>query len=124
MSTTVSFRKTVRMGFAALALAGTFGAASMLTAHETQAAEKGAVDHELGKQLFTDWSCGSCHALKAAGGAGHVGPAFDGGNMTAEYAVGRITNGQGAMPAFGGIMTDEEIATLAAYIVEVAEKPE
>ena len=31
--------------------------------------------------------------------------------------VGRITNGQGAMPSFGGLMTDEEIAVLSDYIV-------
>ena len=71
-----------------------------------------------GKQLFEDWGCASCHALKDAGATGHVGPAFDGdAGLTKEVAVGRITNGQGAMPSFGGLMTDEEIDTLADYIV-------
>lgn len=71
-----------------------------------------------GKQLFEDWGCASCHALKDAGATGHIGPAFDGNTaLTKDFTVSRITNGQGAMPSFGGLMTDEEIATLADYIV-------
>jgi mono/diheme cytochrome c family protein len=71
-----------------------------------------------GKQLFEDWGCASCHTLKDAGATGHVGPAFDGdAALTKDFVVGRITNGQGAMPSFGGLMTDEEINALADYIV-------
>jgi mono/diheme cytochrome c family protein len=71
-----------------------------------------------GKQLFEDWGCASCHTLKDAGATGHVGPAFDGdAALTKDFAVSRITNGQGAMPSFGGLMTDKEIDTLADYIV-------
>lgn len=71
-----------------------------------------------GRQLFDDWGCASCHALKDAGASGHIGPAFDGNAaLTKEFTVDRISNGQGAMPGFGGLMTDEEIATLADYIV-------
>lgn len=71
----------------------------------------------VGKQLFEDWGCASCHALKDAGATGLVGPAFDGAPLTKDVAVSRITNGQGAMPSFGGLLTDEEIDTLAGYIV-------
>lgn len=76
------------------------------------------VDQAAGKALFNDWSCGTCHTLAAAGGTGGVGPSFDGNaRLTFDYAKGVITNGQGAMPAFGGQMTDAEIATISAYIV-------
>jgi mono/diheme cytochrome c family protein len=99
--------------FAAAALALPFAPTAF-------AADAAAADAHLaaGKQLFEDWGCASCHALKDAGASGHIGPAFDGNAaLTKEFTVGRITNGQGAMPSFGGLMTDEEIATLSDYIV-------
>jgi mono/diheme cytochrome c family protein len=72
-----------------------------------------------GRELFANWSCNSCHALSDAGADGHVGPAFDGNaELTEAFVVNRVTNGQGPMPAFGGQMTDDEIATIAAYIVK------
>jgi mono/diheme cytochrome c family protein len=81
-------------------------------------AERGA-HIALGKQLFEDWGCGSCHTLKDAGAVGHVGPSFDGDTaLTKEFAVSRITYGQGAMPSFSS-MTDEEIDALADYILAV-----
>ena len=78
------------------------------------------VDKAAGQALLNDWSCGTCHTLAAAGGTGGVGPSFDGNaKLTVDYAKAVITNGQGAMPAFGGQMTDAEIATIASYIVAV-----
>lgn len=76
-----------------------------------------------GRELFANWSCGSCHSLSDAGAEGHVGPAFDGNtSLTEAFIVNRVTNGQGAMPAFGGQMTDQEIATIASYINTVHAK--
>lgn len=102
---------------AAAALALPF--APMAVAADDTGASAGADAHlAAGKQLFEDWGCASCHALKDAGASGHIGPAFDGNAaLTKDFTVGRITNGQGAMPSFGGLMTDEEIGTLADYIV-------
>jgi mono/diheme cytochrome c family protein len=99
---------------AAAALALPFAPMALAAADDT-----GADAHlAAGKQLFEDWGCASCHALKDASASGHIGPAFDGNAaLTKEFTVGRITNGQGAMPSFGGLMTDEEIGTLADYIV-------
>lgn len=78
-----------------------------------------AVDLAAGRQIFGDWACGACHVLADAGGTGHIGPALDGNaRLTVEAATRIITNGQGAMPGFGGQLTDEEIATLSAYIVQ------
>lgn len=76
-----------------------------------------------GRELFTNWSCGSCHSLADAGASGHVGPELDGDKgLTKELVINRVTNGQGAMPSFGGQMTDQEIATIAAYVTQVAAK--
>lgn len=76
-----------------------------------------------GRELFSNWGCGSCHSLADAGGTGHVGPAFDGdANLSVDFITNRVTNGQGAMPSFGGQMTDDEIKTIATYIAKVAQK--
>ncbi|MXO72008.1 c-type cytochrome [Alteraurantiacibacter buctensis] len=75
-----------------------------------------------GRSLFNSWSCGACHVLGDANAHGQIGPALD-GNATIDkaFVVGRITNGQGAMPGFGGQLSDEEIDLLAAYIVQVKQ---
>lgn len=78
------------------------------------------VDAAAGRQLFNDWSCGACHVLADAGATGQIGPALDGNSrMTLASAARIISAGQGAMPGFGGQLTDEEIATLSAYIMQV-----
>jgi mono/diheme cytochrome c family protein len=70
-----------------------------------------------GRELFSNWGCIACHTLADAGGHGDVGPSLDGGTrLTKDYVARMVANGQGAMPAFGGQMTEEEIADLAAYI--------
>lgn len=76
-----------------------------------------------GRTLFENSGCGACHALAAAGATGQVGPPLDGDpNLTAAFVVDRVTNGQGAMPSFGGQLSDEDIAALAAYVVTAAAK--
>jgi mono/diheme cytochrome c family protein len=73
-----------------------------------------------GRSLFNSWSCGACHALSDANGFGQIGPALD-GNATLDkvFVANRITNGQGAMPGFGGQLSPEEIDLIAAYVVAV-----
>ena len=84
------------------------------------AAELTAEQIEEGRQLFNDWSCGACHSLSDAKAYGQIGPALDGNdNLDHDFTVSRITNGQGAMPAFGGQMSEEEIDAVSAYIVAV-----
>jgi mono/diheme cytochrome c family protein len=78
---------------------------------------------EKGRDLFATWGCASCHSLADADATGHVGPSFDGdANLTKAFVIDRVTNGQGPMPAFGGQMTDQEIAAIATYITMVATK--
>ena len=75
-----------------------------------------------GKKLFIQ-ACGGCHTLADAGGTGGVGPSLDANpRLTHDYVVGAISEGRGAMPAFRDQMTADEIAALAAYIVQVARK--
>ena len=74
-----------------------------------------------GRELFSSWGCTSCHAFADAQSHGDVGPRFDGADLTEAFIVSRVTNGQGAMPSFGGQLTEEEIADIAHYIVKVAK---
>jgi mono/diheme cytochrome c family protein len=73
-----------------------------------------------GRDIFTNYGCASCHSLGDAGATGHVGPALDGNtNLTQDFIVNRVTNGQGMMPSFSGQLSADEINTLAAYILKV-----
>ena len=82
-----------------------------------------AVDTRKGRELFDTWGCSSCHVLAGAGASGQIGPCLDKNpNLTHAIIVDRVTKGARAMPAFGGQMTDEEIAAVAAYISQVAAK--
>ncbi len=73
-----------------------------------------------GRDLFSTWGCTACHTLSDAKASGAVGPSLDGDtSLTEAFIVSRVTNGQGAMPAFGGQLTDKEIADVAYYIAHV-----
>jgi mono/diheme cytochrome c family protein len=76
-----------------------------------------------GRDVFNNYGCASCHTLADAGATGGVGPSFDGDpNLSHDFVVDRVTNGQGPMPSFGGQMTPEEIDAVAAYVVHAAKK--
>jgi mono/diheme cytochrome c family protein len=76
-----------------------------------------------GKIVFANYGCGGCHSLADAGAAGHVGPSFDGdSNLSEAFVADRVTNGQGQMPAFGGQMSADDIAAVAAYVTHAASK--
>ncbi|WP_126174041.1 c-type cytochrome [Altericroceibacterium xinjiangense] len=118
--------KMSKVGIAALGLAlsavplSQFAAQAQAPELEQAKAEApaGEVDMEAGRQLFQDWSCNACHVLEDAGAQGHVGPALDGNSaLTRDLVIDRVTNGAGAMPGFGGQLSEEEIAALADYIV-------
>jgi mono/diheme cytochrome c family protein len=109
---------------------GVLGAAIVLAAisgpsvaQAPPAAAADAAKLDKGRGLFSDYGCANCHSLADAGATGHVGPALDGNaNLSQEFVVDRVTNGQGMMPSFGGQLSADEIATVAAYVVKVAAK--
>jgi uncharacterized membrane protein len=79
-------------------------------------------DATAGSAVFVSAECGACHTLSDAGTTGEVGPNLDAARPSADLVVDRVTNGKGAMPAFGGRLTDVEIADLAAYVSSAAAK--
>jgi mono/diheme cytochrome c family protein len=105
---------------AAAALAGGLAAGSLLMAAGANAQEVAKVDREAARDLFHGYSCSACHALADANAGGSVGPTLDNPSLTRATVIDRITNGQGAMPAFAGQLSDEEVALLADYIVEAS----
>lgn len=76
-----------------------------------------ATTREAGRRLFANYSCGTCHTFADAGAAGAIGPSLDNPGLTRDIMIDVIKTGRGAMPSFGGQMSDQEIATLADYIV-------
>ncbi len=71
-----------------------------------------------GESLFSANGCGSCHTLKAAGSTGNVGPNLDDSKPPRELVIKNVTNGAGAMPAFGDKLSKEQIEAIADYIVK------
>ena len=75
-------------------------------------------DPAAGKELFAANGCGGCHALEDASAAGTSGPDLDSLQPSYDESVEQITNGGGGMPAFGDQLSEEDIKSLAAYIVQ------
>ena len=81
-----------------------------------------AATREAGRRLFTNYSCGTCHIFADAGASGPVGPSLDNPSLTRDLVIDVVTTGRGAMPSFAGQMSEQEIATLADYIVGAARR--
>lgn len=82
--------------------------------------ETGAAGSEpVGKVIFTT-NCASCHTLADAGTTGTVGPNLDQAQPDEARVVERVTNGKGVMPSFEGVLTEEEITEVAAYVSAAA----
>jgi sulfite dehydrogenase len=87
---------------------------------DTGATDGGAVegDPAAGAEVFAAAGCGSCHALADAGASGAVGPDLDASQPDYALVVDRVTNGAGAMPAFSGQLSEDDIKNVAAYVVQ------
>jgi mono/diheme cytochrome c family protein len=73
-----------------------------------------------GAAVFTEAGCGSCHTFEAAGSTGTIGPNLDEAAPSTDLAVERVTEGMGAMPAFGDQLSPEQIRAVAAYVSQTA----
>jgi mono/diheme cytochrome c family protein len=96
-------------------------------AHEAEGAEEGGEsvpaetdggggDAAAGEAIFVE-NCGGCHTLEEAGTSGTVGPNLDESTLELQAVVEQVTNGGGAMPAFGGQLSEEEIQNVSAFVV-------
>ncbi len=74
-------------------------------------------DAAAGESVYGSAGCGGCHTLEAAGSSGTVGSNLDDSKPDFALAVDRVTNGRGAMPAFGQL-SEQDIADVSQYVVE------
>ena len=79
-------------------------------------------DVAAGRAVFVSSGCTACHTLADAGASGQVGPNLDAAKPSAELVVQRVTNGQGAMPAFREKLSETQIDDVAAYVSAAAGK--
>ena len=86
----------------------------------TEETTTGGGDAEAGATVFADSGCGNCHTLAAAGSSGATGPNLDDLQPDFDTVVEQVTNGGGGMPAFGGMLTEQQINDVAAYVSESA----
>ena len=71
----------------------------------------------LGLEVYKNKAqCGVCHSLKSAGSNGQIGPSLDMLRPQISQTVMAVTNGIGVMPAWEGILTEEDIEAVAYYI--------
>lgn len=119
--TVKNFGKLTLAGLGAVALAAP-SFAPMAQEDGSEAAAEGAplteAEVEASRTLFSQYGCGACHSFTDANGYGHIGPSLDGNAaLSVDYVNQIVTNGQGAMPSFGGMVSEEELETLSRYIV-------
>mmetsp|Transcript_26740 Transcript_26740/g.55835 ORF Transcript_26740/g.55835 Transcript_26740/m.55835 type:complete len:139 (+) Transcript_26740:58-474(+) len=84
-----------------------------------------AGDIGAGEQVFSA-NCAACHA----GGQNVIMPEktlykdaltnYLAGGMKEGSVVTQVTNGKNAMPAFGGRLSDDDIANVASYVIDQA----
>ena len=78
---------------------------------------------KLGLDVYNDKAqCGMCHTLQAAGSKGKIGINLDQLKPLMEQVIAAVTNGNGVMPAFEGMLSSEEIDAVAYYVFESTNK--
>jgi cytochrome c6 len=85
---------------------------------ETVPPEFAKGDPVAGKAIFASKGCTACHTLADAGATGTVGPNLDQRKPPLGRVIDRLLNGKGAMPAFKGQLTTQQLADVAAYVVK------
>jgi mono/diheme cytochrome c family protein len=78
------------------------------------------VASEGGAKVFADAGCGNCHTMKAAGATGTSGPNLDELRPSEERVERQVRNGGGAMPAFDGKLSDDEIVEVSKFVATAA----
>jgi cytochrome c551 len=72
---------------------------------------------ELGAAVFSE-NCSTCHGATGHGGNGGPDLTTMPLAQTEEGAIQQVTNGGGGMPAFKGVLSEEEIENVAAYVAQ------
>ena len=90
---------------------------------ESQEAVASVAQMELGLEVYNNKAqCGMCHTLQAAGSEGQIGINLDQLKPLMPQVIMAVTNGNGVMPAFEGMLSSEEIDAVAYYVYESTNK--
>ena len=74
-----------------------------------------------GKEIFLNaGNCATCHSLKDAGSNAMVGPNLNQIRPDIGRVKNAVLNGIGVMPAYLGILSNEEIDAVSHYVYESA----
>ncbi len=79
-------------------------------------------DLDGGRAIFSETAqpnCAICHALSDADSNGEIGPNLDELKPTEDMVRAAVTSGVGVMPAYGDILSEQDIAAVAAYVAQV-----
>ena len=77
---------------------------------------------ENGRKIFLDkGTCASCHALSDAGSQANIGPNLDEIRPDLNRIIMAVKNGIGVMPAFDGMLSEEEINEVSHYVYKATE---
>ena len=72
-----------------------------------------------GKDIFLNsGNCSTCHSLKDANSNANIGPNLNEIRPVFERVYAAVSNGIGVMPAYQGILTEEEIKAVSYYVSE------
>jgi cytochrome c551 len=80
-------------------------------------ASGGGGNAELGAAVFGE-NCSTCHGATGHGGNGGPDLTTMPLAQSEEGAIQQVTNGGGGMPAFKGVLSEEEIENVAAYVAQ------
>jgi glucose dehydrogenase/cytochrome c2 len=72
-----------------------------------------------GRQIFSQ-NCAACHTLAAANASGTVGPNLDQLHPDVATTKHQVENGGGAMPAFKGRLSEQQIDAVSQYVAKNA----
>ena len=74
---------------------------------------------EKGKKIFLgEGNCATCHTFKNANSKGNIGPNLDEIKPDIVRVLTAVKNGIGVMPAYEGMLSDDEIKAVASYVAE------
>ena len=77
----------------------------------------------LGKNIFLEkGNCATCHSLNDAGSNADIGPNLNLIKPDVKRVVMIVTNGIGVMPSFEGILTIEEMESVAQFVFSSTNK--
>jgi mono/diheme cytochrome c family protein len=76
-----------------------------------------------GATVFRQAGCGTCHAMKAAGASGQIGPSLDALRPGFEQTRAQVERGGGGMPSFKGSLSAAQIRDVAAFVATRAGSP-